>query len=90
MGDVFARGKHAKAICDICGFTVKYTELRELVINEEPSNLLACRTCWNKDHPQYRVGKLPVVDAEALRNPRPDTPDREIVMDPNAELFGVR
>lgn len=87
---LFARGKKALAICDVCGFTVKYTSLRALTVNETKTQVLACKTCWNADHPQYKVGKLPVVDAEALRNPRPDQPDRDIVVDPNAEIFGVR
>lgn len=87
---LFARGKKALAICDVCGFTVKYTSLRAMTVNEVTTQILACKTCWNADHPQYKVGKLPVVDAEALRNPRPDQPDRDIVVDPNAEVFGVR
>jgi hypothetical protein len=86
----FARGRRAKAICDICGFTVKLSSLRPMTVNEQKTEILACRACWNPDHPQYKVGKLPVVDAQALRNPRPDQPDRDIVVDPNAEVFGVR
>ena len=86
---LFARGKKALAICDVCGFTVKYTTLRAMTVNETKTQVLACKTCWNEDHPQYKVGKLPVVDAEALRNPRPDQPDRTITRGPNDDVFGV-
>ena len=88
---LFARGKKALAICDVCGFTVKYTSLRAMTVNETTTQILACKTCWNADHPQYKVGKLPVVDAEALRNPRPDQPDRMLVTNPEVDIeFGVK
>lgn len=88
---LFARGKRSLAICDVCGFTVPYVSLRALTINETKTSILACKTCWNADHPQYKVGKMPVIDAEALRNPRPDQPDREIVSNPDVDiLFGVK
>jgi hypothetical protein len=35
---------------------------------------MACPECWEEDHPQNHVGELRVVDNQALRNPRPDSP----------------
>jgi hypothetical protein len=68
----FASGKHALASCDRCGWRCAYTELKRLTINEKLTNIRVCGVCWEEDHPQYRVGKRPVYDPEALRNPRPD------------------
>ena len=73
MGKKFSTGKYALGICDICGFQYKLLTLKEVISNEQPTGTLACRTCWDEDHPQNMQGKYPVVDAEALRNPRPDT-----------------
>jgi hypothetical protein len=70
----YASGKHAKGQCDRCGFDYKLHDLRELTINESPSGLLVCHSCWEEDHPQYLVGKYPVYDPQALRKPRPQNP----------------
>ena len=72
MSRAFATGHDALAECDICGFRYKLRQLRELVINEELTNLKACPECWNEDHPQYQLGKYPVDDPQAIRDPRPD------------------
>ena len=68
----FASGRHAKAICDICGVRCDYTELKEVMRAGLPTNLLACNYCWDKDHPQLFLGRKPVRDRQALRRPRPD------------------
>lgn len=68
----YTSGKFAKGACDRCGFAFPLKVLKELVVNEAPTNLLVCPECYEKDHPQYQVGKLPVDDPQALRNPRPD------------------
>ncbi len=73
MGARYAVGKKAIAECDVCGFQFKLNKLRKLVINSCVTNIKACRTCWNKDHPQYQLGKYPVDDPQAIREPRPDT-----------------
>lgn len=69
----YAQGKKAIAECDICGFQVRLHTLRKLVVNLQTTNLMACKECFNPDHPQYQVGRYPVVEAEAVRDPRPDT-----------------
>lgn len=72
MGTRFASGKHAIAMCDRCGFRYKLKELRKLTIKTHQVNLLVCRSCWETDHPQLKQGMYPVLDPQALRNPRPD------------------
>ena len=69
----YAVGKRAIAVCDVCGFEVRHNQLRKLVVNMHLTNIMACRSCFDRDHPQYQVGRYPVVDAEAIRDPRPDT-----------------
>ena len=73
MGNKFASGKTAIAICDVCGFQVKLRTLKELVVKTKKTNILACTECWNADHPQLLLGMYPVSDPQALRNPRRDT-----------------
>ena len=73
MSNKFATGKYALGICDVCGFQYKLLSLKEVINNEQPTGMLACKTCWDPDHPQNMQGKYPVFDPEALRNPRPDT-----------------
>lgn len=73
MGNRFASGKIAIAMCDRCGFRFKLRQLRELVIKTKKVNILVCPECWDPDHPQLQLGMYPVDDPQALRNPRRDT-----------------
>tara|TARA_R110000822_G_scaffold85915_2_gene200605 strand:+ start:391 stop:780 length:390 start_codon:yes stop_codon:yes gene_type:complete len=73
MGNRFASGKIAVAICDRCGFRFRLRELKELVIKTKKVNLLACPSCWDPDQPQLQLGMYPVDDPQGLRNPRPDS-----------------
>ena len=68
----FATGKYAHGFCDVCNFRYSLGELTELIRNEVPTGIYACPTCFDSDHPQYRVGKFPIDDPQALRDPRPD------------------
>lgn len=70
----FASGRRAQAICDRCGFTVKYVSLRTENVRGRPTGLRVCKSCYDPDHPQNFVGVKPVNDPQALRNPRPDNP----------------
>jgi hypothetical protein len=38
----------------------------------DKTGLLVCEECWDPDHPQNHLGREPVNDPQALRNPRPD------------------
>jgi hypothetical protein len=85
MGNRFANGKKAIAICDRCGFQFKLSLLRKEVVKQKVSNTLVCPTCWDPDQPQLMLGTFPVDDPQALRNPRRDT--TYIQSGPNAQGF---
>jgi len=72
MGNRFASGKIAIAICDRCGFQFRLRELRTLIIKTQQVNILVCADCWEPDQPQLQLGMYPVDDPQALRNPRTD------------------
>jgi len=73
MGNRFASGKKAIAICDRCGFQFRLKELKSLVIKTKNVNILVCDECWEPDQPQLQLGMFPVDDPQGLRNPRPDS-----------------
>lgn len=73
MGNRYASGKIAIAMCDICGFRYRLRDLKELIVKTKRINMLVCRECWSPDHPQLQLGMYPVDDPQALRNPRRDT-----------------
>ena len=62
----FASGKYALAICDRCGFQVKYSAMRE-----EWNGSRVCPECFETKHPQLEPPRVRA-DAEALRDARPD------------------
>jgi len=72
VANQFAAGKIAIAECDVCGFVYKRRELKALVVKGKNTNVQACPTCWNPDHPQLHIGEVPINDPQGLRNPRPD------------------
>ena len=69
----YAVGRKAIGICDRCGFEYPLHELRKETINQFQVNLKVCPQCWDPDQPQTLLGKFPITDAQALRDPRPDT-----------------
>lgn len=73
----YASGKYAKGTCDRCGFVYALNSLQALTINLQKTNILVCHECFEQDHPQLQVGRYPVLDPQALPNPRPDTPSGE-------------
>lgn len=73
MGNRYASGKIAIAMCDICGFRYRLRDLKELIVKTKRVNMLVCHECWSPDHPQLQLGMYPVDDPQALRNPRRDT-----------------
>lgn len=72
MGTRFASEKRAYGFCDRCGFRYPLRRLKNLVEDGADTRLRVCPSCWEPDHPQYQVGKFPVLDPQALQNPRPD------------------
>ena len=73
MGNRFASGKKAIAMCDICGQQYKLKYLKTEVIKTKNVNILACPECWSPDQPHLQLGMFPVDDPQALRNPRNDS-----------------
>ena len=72
MSNKFASSKRAIAECDICGFRYKRKQLKEIIVKDTPTQIMACQECWNPSHPQLKLGSFPVEDPRAIRNPRPD------------------
>jgi hypothetical protein len=68
----FAAGRKAISICDRCGQTFKLSALKELVIKTKKTNIMVCGECYEPDQPQLMQGMRPIIDPQALRNPRPD------------------
>lgn len=77
MSTQYAVGRKALGICDRCGFRYKLKELVNLTINDQRVSLKVCPTCWEPDHPQNKLGKYPVYDPQAIRDPRSDAGERE-------------
>jgi hypothetical protein len=73
MGNRFANGVRAIAMCDRCGQQFKLKQLKTEIIKQRKYELLVCHECWDPDHPQLMLGTFPVDDPQALRNPRRDT-----------------
>jgi hypothetical protein len=71
----YAIGRKAVGLCDVCGQRYKLFRLKPLVVKRVTTATLACPSCWVPDQPQHFVGERPVVDVEALKNPRPDNVD---------------
>lgn len=76
MASNFAAGRKALGLCDICGFRYKLKQLRNIVDNGTRTGIKACPECWSPDHPQNELGKFPVFDPQALRDPRSDAAER--------------
>jgi hypothetical protein len=68
----YATGKHAYGVCDICGVSYRLVELRGTTVRGRPTGLLVCPIDFDPDHEQNFLPEALTVDAEALRNPRPE------------------
>jgi hypothetical protein len=69
---MYALGTRAKGLCDRCGLTYRLAELKKEVQNRLQQHLKVCPSCFDPDHPQWRI-KTDAVDYQGLREPRPDT-----------------
>jgi hypothetical protein len=72
MTATFATGRIAIALCDRCGMQYKLRVLQDQIVDQKKTGLLVCPDCYDEDQPQLRLGKTPIYDPQALRNPRPD------------------
>ena len=68
----YAVGRAAIAECDRCARRYLLQELKNQIVNQKKTELLVCPECLDIDHEQYQLGKTPVFDPQALKNPRPD------------------
>lgn len=73
MGNRFASGKNAIAICDRCGFRFKLKELKREIVKTKTRSDLVCPSCFDPDQPQLQLGMYPVDDPQGLRTSRRDT-----------------
>jgi len=69
----FASGKYAWGVCDRCGAQARLLSLRTESVMGREIHLRTCESCWDSDHPQNHLPKFVQNDAQALRDPRPDT-----------------
>jgi len=82
----FASGKDAYGISDRSGFRYRLRDMRK-----EWNGFLVGKDEWEQKHPQLEVTRHPP-DAEALRDPRPDSrvaPEVEHLLGLNAFLTGA-
>jgi hypothetical protein len=70
---LYAVGKRAFGFCDRCAQRYPLQVLKKQIYNQRPIDLRVCPSCLDVDQPQLQLGKYPVLDPIALRNPRPDT-----------------
>jgi hypothetical protein len=73
MAVPYASGKYSIAECDRCGQQFKLKQLKIEVIKTKKYELKVCPSCWDPDQPQLQLGMYPVVDPQAVYQPRPDT-----------------
>ena len=69
----YALGKKAIGICDRCGFEYKLHQLKPQYTDLKDTGLLVCPSCMDEENPQLQLGRWPVNDPQALKDPRPDT-----------------
>jgi hypothetical protein len=69
----FASGKYSWGVCDICGVRCRYSEMKTPTIRGKPTGKRVCPDCYDPDHPQNFLSQYVSVDAQALRDARPDT-----------------
>ena len=73
MTATYAKGRLAFGFCDTCGQRYDLHDLKVQIVAGRATNIKNCIYCLDKDQPQYFLGRVPINDPQALRNPRPDT-----------------
>ena len=67
----FASGRHAIAICDVCGLQCAYRDLTNQIREGKPTGMRVCPECVDQD---WRSNvRVVLADPQALWRPRPDT-----------------
>jgi len=75
MAARYTSGKYTQGACDRCAEWSLLSKLKKIVLKDTVTNIKVCRNCWEPSHPQLRLGQYPVIDAQAVREPRPDSPE---------------
>ena len=75
MTQAYAVGKKARGFCDRCGFDYLLEDLKAEVVDLKVTGIRVCPECWDPDQPQRQLGRFPISDPQALRNPRPNGED---------------
>ena len=88
MGQPFASGRIAIAVCDRCGVIFKLKKLQSETVKLQPISNRVCPECWDPDHPQLQLGMYPVNDPQALRTSRKDTSYLASGLNSNGNLSG--
>jgi len=70
---MYAKGKRAWGICDKTGFRYLLKDLVPEVVQGRRTGFKVGRDVVDPDHPQNFIGRVKASDAQALRDPRPDT-----------------
>ena len=73
----YTAGKKAFGFCDRTGFRYPLKDLVPQIENQRPNGLLVGRDVVDEDHPQLQLGRIRILDPQALRDPRPDTAEAE-------------
>jgi len=73
MAHKYAVGKQAFGFCDRCGQRFKLKDMKRIMIKDTLTQILVCKQDWEPSQPQLQLGRYPVFDPQALKNPRPDT-----------------
>lgn len=63
----------ALGICDRCGRTCSYKDLKYQIFDQRNQQIKVCPDCLDQDQPQLQVGRVPINDPQGLYQPRPDT-----------------
>ena len=71
MTTKYARGTRAFGFCDRCQFRYPLGELVFQVFAQKITKIRVCSECLDVDHPQLMLGRIPINDPIALRDPRP-------------------
>lgn len=59
-------------MCDRCGQQYLRKDLTDQIIDQKATGIMVCFVCLDEDQPQLQLGRYPVDDPQAIRNPRPD------------------
>jgi hypothetical protein len=83
MAHKYATGKRAFGFCDRCGQRFNLKDMRRIMIKDTLTQIMVCNQDWEPSQPQLQLGRYPVFDPQALRNPRPDISYTQSGLDTN-------